>query len=134
MRMGNTMPLTKPKAARGSSTMVFRDRRLGTIRFSVVLMPDFSTSAAARGTAVCTSRRRTEIRSPAAGFSRSRKNTRQLSVIQAPAQLPRMMLWQALAASVPAQKISAVIVTAMEQSCSATSTAARVPIRFAAVK
>ena len=131
---GKTMPLKHPKAASGSSTSAFSASRFGTIRFSVVLMPDFSTSARARGTAACIRRLRTGIFAPVPMRSRSRRITRHPSVRHPPRQLPRMTHWQARPGSSPAQRVRASMVTAMEQSCSATSTAARVPMRLAAVK
>ena len=92
IRTWNTIPLTMPKAARGLSMREFSARRLGTIRFSVVLMPDFSTSAMARGTAACNKRLLTGIFAP--GFPRSarRSNIRQHSVRQAPKHPPMTTL------------------------------------------
>ena len=128
------MPLTTPKAASGLSTRAFSASRLGTIRFSVVLMPDFRTSASASGTAACKSRLRMGILGP--GFTRSRRRSavRHTKVRQPPKQPPSTTLWHARPGSSPAQSDSAAMVTAMEASCSATSTAARVPMRLAAVK
>ena len=134
MSTGNTMPLKVPKAARGLATDVLRDRRLGTIRFSTVTMPVRRSSAAASGSAVPQISRTTGIRGPLGGCSLSRRITRQVRVRTAPRLLPSTTQRHALPESEPAQKVRAAMVIAMEVSCSATSTAARVPIRLAAVK
>ena len=131
---GNTMPLTVPKAARGSETPGLRASRRGTMRFSAALIPAFRISARARGTAACRSLLQREIEGPAFARSRSRRAVRQERVRQPPSPLPSRMHWQALPASCPAKKDSASRVTAMAKSCSATSTAESVPIRLAAVK
>ena len=128
------MPLTIPKAASGSSTSVHRASRLGTIRFSTVLIPVRRLSARARGTAVSFSRWATGIRGPVGGRSSSRRIIRHSSVRQPPSALPSTTQAQATPGSFPARKWSRSSVSTMEQSCSATSTAARVPIFWAAVK
>ena len=128
------MPLRQPKAARGSAMLTFSPSRRGTIRFSVVLIPDLSTSAKARGTAVRISGCRTEIRGTRGGCSFSRSTISADRVSRFPRQPPRITHWHARPGSFPAQRLSAPMVTAMEHSCSTTSTAARVPMRLEAVK
>ena len=87
MRIGNTIPQTMPKAARGDAVPGYKASRLGTIRFSVVLMPAFRSSASANGTAVPRSRDRMGILSPGAGYL-LRKNIRLVNVSTAPQPLP----------------------------------------------
>ena len=131
---GNTMPLTMPKAASGSAIPAQSASRLGTMRFSTVVMPVRRSSATARGRAVSNSARRMGIFFPQAGLSASRRTTSAVSVKMLPNALPSTTLMQARPASCPAQTISSPMVMAMDTACSATSTAARVPIRSAAVK
>ena len=50
--MGNTIPQTIPKAAKGETVPGYKARRLGTIRFSVVEIPDLKMSDAPSGTAL----------------------------------------------------------------------------------
>ena len=98
MITGNTMPLTIPKTAMGEATFLFFASRFGTMRFSVVLMPDLTTSAIARGTAAPKSRRPSGILAPWPECSRSRRRSRHTSVKQMPRELPSTTHWQALAA------------------------------------
>ena len=131
---GKTMPLIRPKALRASGTWLHSASRLGTSRFSAVVMPERTTSAPARGRAAWSSRCRTGKEAPLLGCSRSRSQTKSTRVKQALTLLPSTTLMQERSASCPAQKSSASMVMTMEHSCSATSTRARVPIRLAAVK
>lgn len=132
--MGNTMPQTVPNRANGSAAFRNRANRLGTIRFSAVVMPDFRSSASANGRAVCLSLRAIGMRYPVWVFSFQRNITRQISVRQPPMPLPATTAIQAFPGLVPAQKDNSPMVTAIDRACSATSTAARVPMRLAAVK
>ena len=131
---GKTIPLTMPKAARGLEVSAWSASRFGTIKFSTVLIPVLQSSAMARGSPACSRRLRTGIRAPTAARSRSRRIIKHTRVRQAPRELPRMTHRQALVASLPAQRAKAPSVRHMERACSATSTAASVPIRLAAVK
>ena len=128
------MPLTMPKLARGLAIAGFSARRFGTIRFSVVLIPERRTSAIASGAAACTSRPPMGKASPIPARSRIRRKIRQPNVRQPPRLLPRITLRQARTGFSPPQTVRAAMVIPMEQSCSATSTAASVPMRLAAVK
>jgi len=112
----------------------FLASRLGTIRFSAVLIPAFKISAAARGRAVWQRRLPICGAFPDFGCSRCRRTMRQPRVRQLPRLLPKITHRQARTALAPAQSFNASMVSPMEHSCSATSTAARVPIRLAAVK
>ena len=107
---------------------------MGTSRFSVVLMPERTTSAPARGMAACRSRWRTGMGCPLGDFSRIRSHTSAVSVTQALIPPPSTTHRQERSASFPAHRNRLSSVTTMEHSCSATSTAARVPMRLAAVK
>ena len=97
-------------------------------------MPERTTSAPARGTAARSSRLPTGIGWPLAGRSRTRSQTSRVSARHALTPPPSTTQMQERSASCPAHSASVSSVTAMEHSCSATSTAARVPMRLAAVK
>ena len=94
----------------------------------------FKSSATASGSAVCASREPTGIRAPKGAFSHSRSKIRQVRVSTLPKELPMMTHKQAFTGSCSAKSANAPMVITMEQSCSATSTAANVPMRLAAVK
>ena len=131
---GKTMPVMIPKEARGLEIPGNKAMRLGTIRFSAVVIPDLRSSAKARGSAVCIKRFPTGIRLPVCCRSRIRRYTSVTNVTLAPKLLPRTTQRQERTGSCPAHSVKLSNVATMEQSCSAISTAASVPIRLAPVK
>ena len=128
------MPQTIPKAAKGDRAPVYRASRLGTMRFSVVEMPAFTSSASAKGSAMANRRFCSWIGGPMGACYLCRNDIKQTRVKQALTPLPKIMAWHAFAGLLPAQNVKAKMVTPMAQNCSATSTATNVPIRLAAVK
>ena len=88
----------------------------------------------ASGSAVSRNLAATGMGEPIRGCSRSRKKIRVSNVMADPKLLPKITHKQARLGSSPAQRVSIPTVIPMESACSATSTAASVPIRLAAVK
>ena len=132
MSTGKTIPVTMPKTARGFATA--SASRFGTSICSRVEMPDLAVSARARGPADCSTRRPMGVHFPLGICCRTVSAVSISSVRQLPMALPRITHRQARPASLPAQKCRQTRVTVMEKSCSATSTTAKVPIRFWPVK
>ena len=104
------------------------------MRFSTVLIPVFRSSAKASGTAMFISFRHIGIAFVNGACSKNRRTVKIESVTQAPIPLPKTTAWHAFPGSLLAQKDRADSVVAIEHSCSATSTAASVLMRPAAVK
>ena len=132
MSTGKTMPVTRPKAPRGSA--VASASRLGTIRFSRVLRPPLQVSAIARGRAARRIRRPMGMEASTGFLSRRYRSPSRLRVSRLPMALPKITLRQARSGSDPAQRARQRTVTPMENICSPISTAASTPMRFSPVK